>query len=176
MTNEETKILQVVYLVTTGGFMPSEGSPDTNFGSSTVTNVAANALSRGLDALFARALRDNWSVSTNLESVDGSLENVRMGVDVSTRLMDNRLRISTNLSYGDNSMLVEGQQQFLGEFELEYDINTWLMLRAFNRANQRFYRRSLTTQGVGIMVTREAKEFKDLFDLRFVRPKKEEED
>ncbi len=171
MTNEEAKILQVVYLVTTGSFMPTEGTPDMNFGSSMVTNIAANTLSRGLDALFASALRDNWSTSTNLESVDGSLENVRMGVDVSTRLMNNRLRINTNLSYGDNSMLVEGQQQFLGEFELEYDINTWLMMRAFNRANQRFYRRSITTQGVGIMVTREAKNFKDLFDLRFVKPK-----
>ena len=174
MTNEEARILQVVYLVTTGSFMPTEGSPDMNMGSSMVTNIAANTLSKGLDALFASALRDNWSISTSLESVDGTLDNVRMGVDVSTRLMDNRLRINTNLSYGDNSMLMEGEQQFLGEFELEYDINSWLMLRAFNRANQRFYRRSLTTQGVGVMVTREAKEFKKLFDLRFTRPKEEE--
>jgi hypothetical protein len=176
ITNEETKILQVVYLVTTGSFVPSEGSPDMGFGSSMVTNIAANTLSRGLDALFAGALRDNWSISTNLQSVDGSLENVRMGVDVSTRLMNNRLRINTNLSYGDNSMPVEGQQQFLGEFELEYDINNWLMLRAFNRANQRFYRRTPLTQGVGVMVTREAKRFGDLFDLRFVRKKEEEDD
>jgi len=175
MTNEEARILQVVYLVTTGSFMPTDGgSTDMNFGSSMVTNIAASTLSKGLDALFASALRDNWSISTSLESVDGSLENVRMGVDVSTRLMDNRLRINTNLSYGDNSMLVEGQQQFLGEFELEYDINNWLMLRAFNRANQRFYRRSLTTQGVGVMVTREAKEFRKLFDLRFTKPKEED--
>lgn len=172
MPNEETKILQVVYLVTTGSFMPSEGSPDMNLGSSMVTNIAANTLSRGLDALFASALRDNWSISTNLESVDGTLENVRMGVDVSTRLMNNRLRINTNLSYGDGTMLA-GEQDFLGEFELEYDLKNWLMLRAFNRANQRFYRRTPYTQGVGIMVTREAKRFGDLLDLRFVRPKEE---
>jgi hypothetical protein len=175
MTKEETKILQVVYLVTLGSFMPSEGSADAGFGSSMATNIAANTLSKGLDALFANALKDNWSISTNLESVDGSLENVRMGVDVSTRLLNNRLRINTNLSYGDNSLLVEGQQQFLGEFELEYDIKSWLMLRAFNRANQRFYRRSPLTQGVGVMVTREAKRFRDLFDLRLIRRKEEEE-
>jgi len=174
LSNEETKILQFAYLATTGNFIPSEGSPDMNFGSSVFTKFAANTLSRGLDALFASALSDNWSISTNLESVDGSLDNVRMGVDVSTRLMNNRLRINTNLSYGENSMEA-GQQAFLGEFELEYDINTWLMLRAFNRANQRFYRRAPTTQGVGIMVTREAKIFRELFDFRFVRPKEEEE-
>lgn len=174
MTNEETKILQVVYLVTTGSFMPTSGTPNLDVGSSMVTNLAANTLSRGLDALFSSALRENWTISTNLESVDGTFENVRMGVDVSTRLMNNRLRINTNLSYGDNGMLVEEGQQFLGEFELEYDINSWLMLRAFNRANQRFYRRALTTQGVGVMVTREAESFKKLFDLRFVRPKDED--
>lgn len=173
MPNEESKILQVVYLATSGSFIPAEGSPDMNFGSSMATNLAANTLSRGLDALFARALRDNWSVSTNLESVDGSLENVRMGVDVSTRLMNNRLQINTNLSYGDGTMMA-GNQDFMGEFEVKYDINSWLMLRAFHRANERFYSRAPYTQGVGVMVTREAKNLKDLLDLRFVRRKEED--
>ncbi len=173
MSNEESKILQVVYLATTGSFIPAEGSPDFNFDTSMVTKFAANTFSRGLDALFASALRDNWTISTNLESLDGTLEKVRMGVDVSTRLMNNRLRINTNLSYGDGTMLA-GEQDFLGEFELEYDLKNWLMLRAFNRANQRFYRRAPYTQGVGVMVTRESKRFRNLFDLRFVKPKEEE--
>ena len=38
---------------------------------------------------------------------------------------------------------------FAGEFELEYDINNWFMIRAFNCANERFYRRTPNTQGVG---------------------------
>lgn len=171
INNEETKILQFAYLATTGSFIPSEGSPDTNFGSSMFTRFASNTLSRGLDALFASALSDNWSVSTNLESVDGTFENVRMGVDVSTRLFNDRLRLNTNLSYGDNSMLA-GQQAFMGEFEMEYDINNWLMLRAYNRANERFYRRNPTTQGAGVVVTKEAKSFRDLFNFRFSKPKK----
>jgi len=173
INNEETKILQFAYLATTGSFIPSEGSPDLNFGSSVFTKFASNTLSRGLDALFASALKDNWSVSTNLESVDGTFENVRMGLDVSTRLFNDRLRITTNLSYGDNSMLA-GQQAFMGEFEMEYDINNWLMLRAFNRANERFYRRNPTTQGVGVVVTKEAKSFRKLFNFRFTKPKNEE--
>lgn len=172
ISDEDTKILQFAYLATTGSFIPSQGSPDMNFGSSVFTKFAANTLSRGLDALFSSALNDNWSVSTNLESVDGTLDNVRMGLDVSTRLLNNRLRMSTNLSYGDNSMLAT-QQAFMGEFELEYDINNWLMLRAFNRANERFYRRTPTTQGVGVVVTKEAQSLRDL--LRFIRPKEEDE-
>jgi len=145
-----------------------------NFGSSVFSSFAASTLSRGLDALFASALSDNWNISTNLESVDGTLDNVRMGVDVSTRLLDDRLRITTNLSYGDNSLLAS-QQAFMGEFELEYDINNWLMIRAFNRANERFYRRTPTTQGVGVVVTKEARSIRDLFDFRVIRRKEENE-
>lgn len=174
ISDEETKILQFAYLATTGSFIPSQGSPDLNFGSSVFTKFAANTLSRGLDALFSSALNDNWSVSTNLESVDGTLDNVRMGLDVSTRLLNDRLRMSTNLSYGDNSMLAT-QQAFMGEFELEYDLNSWFMLRAFNRANERFYRRTPTTQGVGVVVTKEAQSLRDLFNFRFIRPKNEDE-
>ena len=174
ISDEETKILQFAYLATTGSFIPSEGSPDLNFGSSIFSKFAANTLSRGLDALFANALNDNWTVSTNLESVDGTLDNVRMGLDVSTRLLNNRLRLSTNLSYGDNSMMAS-EQAFMGEFELEYDLKNWLMLRAYNRANDRFYRRNPTTQGVGVVVTREAQSFRDLLRFRFIRPKDENE-
>ncbi len=173
--DEETKILQFAYLATTGSFIPTEGSPDLNFGPSVFTKFAANTLSRGLDALFASALNDNWSISTNLESVDGTLDNVRMGVDVSTRLLNNRLRMTTNLSYGDNSMMAS-HQAFMGEFELEYDILNWLMLRAFNRANEKFYARTPTTQGIGVVVTKEAQSVRDLFNFRFRRPKNDREE
>ncbi len=172
INTEETKILQFAYLATTGSFIPAEGSPDVAFGSSMFTNFAANYLSRGLDALFASALRDNWTVSTNLQTLDGSLDNARMGVDVSTRLLNNRLRLSTNLSYGDKSMLAS-QQAFMGEFELEYDINNWFMLRAFNRANERFSSRAPVTQGVGFVVTKEGQSIRNLFDFRYSKPKEE---
>lgn len=174
INDEETKILQFAYLATTGSFIPFEGSSDMNFGTSMFSKFAASRLSRGLDALFANALSDNWLVSTNLESTDGTFENVRMGVDVSTRLLNNRLRMSTNLSYGDNSMLATNQA-FMGEFEFEYDINSWFMFRGYNRANDRFYRRTPTTQGIGVMVTKEAKSLRDLFNFRFIRPKRDEE-
>ena len=52
INNEENKILQFAYLATTGSFIPSEGSPDMNFGSSVFTRLASNTLSRGLDALL----------------------------------------------------------------------------------------------------------------------------
>lgn len=63
----------------------------------------------------------------------------------------------------------------MGEFELEYDINNWFMLRAFNRANERFYRRTPTTQGIGAVVTKEAKSFRELFDFRFIMKREDKE-
>lgn len=167
---DEIRSRQFGYLLVTGGFAPSEGAPNAGFTSETLDKHAAGFatgyLTKGLDALFAYVLNDNWSVNTNLQDD-------RVGVDVSTRLFDDKLRIRTNISYGDN-FVQPGQQAFMGEFEGEYDINTWLMIRAFNRANQRFERRAMTTQGVGVVVKKEGKTFKDLFPFRFGKKKEDE--
>lgn len=171
ISTEEARIRQFGALVVTGNFYSSGGTSDFNIGSE-FTSLAAGALSSGLDMLFANALRDNWTVSTNLETQNGTFDNLRMGVDVSTRLLDDRLRVTTNLSYGDNSMMAS-QQAFMGEFEAEYDINNWLMIRGYNRANEQFFRRAPTTQGVGVVVTKEGRSLRDLF--RFRSRKKEEE-
>ena len=103
-----------------------------------------------------------------MEANGTQFDNIRMGVDVSTRFLDDRLRITTNLSYGDVGTLAS-QQTFIGEFEAEYDINNWLMIRAYNRANERYYKRAPFTQGVGIIITQEGKTFSDLFRFRFGR-------
>lgn len=173
ISTDEAKIRQFAYLITTGNFYPAESTFDVSNGSSMFTSVAASALTSGLDALFASALSDNWSISTNLETNGTQFDNVRMGVDVSTRLLDDRLRITTNLSYGDVGTLAT-QQTFIGEFEAEYDINNWLMIRAYNHANERYYKRAPFTQGVGIVVTKEGTTIRDLF--RFKVGRKDEND
>lgn len=170
ISTDEQKNRQFAGLILTGGFIPAEGSMNTGSGGSRAATFAAGQISKGLDGLLAGVLNDNWSINTNLQSRDGSLDNVRMGLDVSTRLLDDRLRISTNLTYGDNSTLAS-QQAFMGEFELEYDINNWLMIRAYNRANQRFEKRASTTQGTGIVVTKDARKFKNLFKFSFRKKK-----
>ncbi|MGV8964246.1 MAG: hypothetical protein ACOH2V_12830 [Candidatus Saccharimonadaceae bacterium] len=171
INTEETRIRQFAYLVTTNSFYGASSNPDLGFGNDMFTNLAANALSKGLDALFASALNDNWSISTNLKTQNGSFDDVRMGVDVSTRLFNDKLRLSTNLSYGD-AQLYADQQSFIGEFELEYDLTTWLMLRAFNKANERYYKLAPTTQGAGVMINKEAKTIKELFTFRFFQKSK----
>ncbi|MFA6837888.1 MAG: hypothetical protein WCR12_03450 [Dysgonamonadaceae bacterium] len=172
INTDEQRIRQFAYLVTTGNFMSSFGSTNSNFGTNMFTSVATSALTKGLDALFAGSLSDNWSVNTNMETLNGDFNTVRMGVDIATSLLDDRLRITTNLSYGNNAMLVN-QSAFMGEFELEYDINNWLMIRAYNRANERFYKKAPFTQGAGVVVTKEGKTFNDLFMFNFRRKEDE---
>lgn len=166
VSTDEQKNKQFASLILTGGFFPGDDGTDFGMNNSLATSLAIGQLSRGMDALLAGALNDNWSINTNLQSMDGTFDNVRMGVDVSTRLFDDKLRLTTNLSYGDNSTLASGQA-FMGEFELEYDLNNWLMLRAYNRANQRFSKRSPTTQGAGVVITKNALRFRDLFKFSF---------
>ncbi|HMM18535.1 MAG TPA: hypothetical protein PKC47_13590, partial [Petrimonas sp.] len=166
ISTDEQKNRQFASLILTGGFFPAEGSLGVALGNNMAATLAAGQLTKGLDALLAGALNDNWTISTNLQSRDGSFESARMGLDLSTRLLDDRLRISTNLSYGDKATTAS-DQAFMGEFELEYDINNWLMIRVYNRANQRFSKRAPTTQGAGVVVTRDAQTFRDLFRFSF---------
>lgn len=171
INTEEARIRQFAYLVTTNSFYGASDSPDMFLSDDMFTNFAAGALSKGLDALFASALNDNWSISTNLKSQNGSLDDVRMGVDVSTRLLNDKLQVSTNLSYGENKMY-ENQENFIAEFDVRYELTNWLKLRAFNKANERYYKLAPTTQGIGAEVNKEAKTFKDLFKFSFLKKKK----
>ncbi len=166
ISTEETRIRQFAYLVATNSFYGASTSPELGFGNEMFTNVAASALTKGLDALFASALNDNWSINTNLKSQNGSFEDVRVGVDVSTRLLNDKLEVSTNLSYGDNEMY-QDQESFIAEFDARYEIFNWLRLRAYNKANERYYKLAPTTQGLGIEINKEAKRFRNLFKFRF---------
>lgn len=168
ISTDESRIRQFGNLVLLGNFYSAEGSPDLGIGTEMFTSMAANTLSRGLDLLFANVLHENWQVGTILESKDGTFDNARMGVDISGRLFNNRLRVTGNFTYGNNSM-VATQQEFMSEFTAMWDINSWLMLRAYNHANDRFYRRAPYTQGVGAVITKEGETLYDLFRFNFRR-------
>jgi hypothetical protein len=171
INTDEARTMQFAYLITSGNFYPAEGSQNANINNDMFTSLAASAVTKGLDALFSRALNDNWSVSTNLKSQDGSLAGMRMGVDVSTSLFDDKLKISTNLSYGDPSYFAY-QQAFIGEIDVEYKVNNWLTLHVYNHANEQLYRRAPFTQGAGAVITKENRRFKDLFKFSFRKKEK----
>ena len=173
INTEEERIKQFGSLVAMNSFYGASTGSQGMFGADQFTNIAAGALTKGLDMLFSSALNDNWSISTNFESQNGSFDDVRMGVDVSTRLLNDKLQVSTNLSYGDD--MYKNQESFIAEFDVRYEILSWLNLRAFNKANERYYKLAPTTQGVGIEVNKEAKTLRELFRFRFFQRKKKKD-
>ena len=164
LDSDEIKLQQFVYLAAFGSFIPVEGLLNLT-GANVFTQVGVTMLSQTLDGIFSDALGTNWRIGTSLQTEPGTIDNVRVGVDLSGRLFNDRLHITTNLSYGEES-IHETHQAFIGEFEMEYEINSWLRLRVYNRANDRIHRRSPVTQGAGVVVTRQARTFENLFRFR----------
>ena len=72
---------------------------------------------------------------------------------------------------GDNQ-LYKGEESFIAEFDARYALTNWLKLRAYNKANERYYKLAPTTQGVGVEINKEAKVFKNLFKFSFLQRKR----
>jgi hypothetical protein len=173
ISSNDTKMLQFAAVAAFGSFMPSDGTSNI-FGDNMTTQFAANFLSRRLDAMFANVLNSNWRVGTRLDSQqEGGFDNMRMGVDFEGRLLNDRLRFTTNASYAENAQLNTAHQSFMVDFNMEYQLNNWLKLRVYNRANDQLYRRNPNTQGIGAVVTKEARTFNNLFKFRFGRRNEE---
>jgi len=85
-----------------------------------------------------------------------------MDVNVSTRLFNDRLTVTGNLGYKNNSTT---NTNFTGDFEASYKLTKSgdLVLKMYNVTNDQYYEQALTTQGVGILYKKEAKTFKELF-------------
>ena len=86
--------------------------------------------------------------------VDGLLEG---------RLFNDRLLINGNFGYRDRPTYASN---FVGDFDIRYLLTPKgsVSLRAYSETTDRYFtKNSLTTQGVGLMLQRDFKKFKDLF-------------
>lgn len=173
IATDEQKTQQFVYLIFTNSFYNSAGtnSVASNLGVNNVmTSVASGALSKAFDSLFGKILGDKWNIDTNVSSNDGTISNMDVNVNVSTRLFNDKLRVKTNLGYRSGSELTGTSESLVGNVDVEYLLNNYLTLRVYNKENNKYYIQSTMTQGVGIVYTRDSKRFRDLF--RFFRKKK----
>lgn len=162
IVTEEDKLKQFAYLVMSGRFFSNTSNSNGSFGGGMWTNLASSTISSGLDAAFSGILGDKWQIGTNIESNDGTFANMDMTMNVSTKFFDDKLKFNTNLGYRtENSAPAENA--FIGDFDLEYKLSNLWTLRAYSKANDQFYRQAPTTQGVGIVYTREASSIKRLF-------------
>lgn len=158
---------QIIYLLALNRFYTPEYMASTTKGNE-LFSVASSTLSSQLSSMLGK-LSDNWSIAPNLRSNQGDFSDVEVDVNLSSRLLNNRLLFNGNFGYRDKSL---NTNQFIGDFDVEYLLNHagTLRFKAYNRYNdQNFYvRTAQTTQGIGVMVR---KDFDNLLDL-FGRKKK----
>lgn len=159
IATDEQKVRQFAYLVAFGSFYSSAGS-NTNVGDGLWTGLASSTISGGLNAIFSNILGDEWEVGTNIESNDGTLNDMDMTVNVSRKFLNDRLRFNTNLGYRNNN---SSDNSFVGDFDVEYILNNMWTVKFYNKTNNRYYSQAETTQGIGIVYTREARSLKRLF-------------
>jgi hypothetical protein len=160
ISTEEQKIRNFASLVATGSFYVDMGGAGSSFGNSIWTNIASGALSSGLTALMGNVLGDKWQIGANIESNDGSVNDINMTVNASTKLLDDKLKISTNLGYQTDRT---ADNALIGDFDVEYQLNSMWTLRGYSHTNDKYYRTAPTTQGIGIVYTKEAATLKRLF-------------
>lgn len=161
INTQEQKIRQFAYLVAMGSFYPSSGSSGANFGNGLWTGMASGALSAGLTSLLGNMLGDKWQIGANVEANDNSFSDVGMSVNVSRKFLDDKLVLKTNLGYHNDQSVTTNT--FVGDFDLEYQLNSMWTLKAYSHTNDQYYRTSLYTQGVGIVYSKEAATLKRLF-------------
>lgn len=159
IATDEQKIRQFAYLIATNSFYSNTGGGG-NITDGMWTSLASSTLSSGLNAIFGGILGDKWQVGTNIESNDGSFSDMNMSVSVSTKLFDDRLKLNTNVGYRSDQTT---NNSFIGDFEAEYELTPVWTLKAYNHTNDRFYKQAPTTQGIGIVYTKEASSLKRLF-------------
>ena len=163
INTDEQRIRQFGNLILFNSFYSSTGSgSDSNM----LGAIASSTISGGLNALFGSLLGNNWQIGTNIETSDGSFSDADVSVNASTTLFDDRLTFSTNLGYRSDQAV---DNNFIGDFDVEYQLSNTIRLKAYTHTNDKFYKQAATTQGVGIVYSKEAKTIKELF--RFFRKK-----
>lgn len=164
VSTDEQRTRQFAYLLVTGSFYSSTGGTGGNLADGVLTSIASGAVSSALNSLFGNILGNGWQIGTNISSNDGTFSDMDMSVSVSRSFMDDRLSFNTNLGYRTDQSLAT-ENSFIGDFDVQYALTRSIKLKVFNKTNDQFYKQAPTTQGVGVVYTKETKRFKDLFKI-----------
>ncbi|MDR0413255.1 MAG: translocation/assembly module TamB [Dysgonamonadaceae bacterium] len=160
---DDLKIKEIAYLLAFGTFMPVNTGASQAGSSHIWTSLASSSITGQLNNLLSSVLNKNWSVGTNLHTGSAGAGDLDMDVNVSTRLLNDRLTINGTLNYrSDPNQL----NNFTGDFNAEYKLipSGNVVLKVFNTTNNQYYETAPTTQGFGVVYKRNARTFRKLFD------------
>lgn len=159
ISTDDEKIKQFGNLILFNTFHSRSGEDGSGINT---MSILSNTLSGGLNTLFNNIIgNSNWQIGANIESSDENFADAAT-VNVSTKLLDDKLTLNTNLGYRSD-LSTTSQTTFVGDFDIAYELSRMIRLRVYNKTNDRFYNRADMTQGIGIVYTKEAKTLKRLF-------------
>jgi hypothetical protein len=163
-TDEDTNI-QMLYLLAIGKFYTPDYVESTTQNSSMMTSLLSSTLSSQLNRLLSQIIdNNNWMIGANLSTGEKGWTDVE-GI-LSGRLLNNRLLINGNFGYRENPL---ANTNFVGDFQAEWLLTRAgdIRLKAYNETNDQYYTRSnLTTQGVGIVYSKDFDTWRNLLFWR----------
>lgn len=175
IATDEQKTIQFASLVASGSFLSDQSSGlGGGILTSMASSVASSALSSGLNALFGSALGDKWAIGTNISSNDGTFSDMDMTVSLSRKFLEDKLEFNSNVGYRTDQ--TNADNSFIGDFDIAYALTRNIKVKVFNKTNERLYRQAPTTQGVGLVYTKEAKRIKELFQIFKKRRKRQNQE
>lgn len=181
ISTEEDMNMQILYLLGVGRFYTYDYGNSSTASSQPQSSVAvksflSNTLSGQLNDIISNAIgSSNWRFGANLSTGDVGWSDMEVEGLLSGRLLNNRLLINGNFGYRDRQT---NSTNFVGDFDIRYLLTPGggISLKAYSETNDRYFTKSsLTTQGGGIMLTRDFSNLKDLFKPGKKRKKNKKE-
>ena len=173
ISTEEEMTTQVLYLLGVGRFYTNSGiqaNTELTAGaqsSAAMKSFLSTTLSSQLNQIISDAVGStNWTFGANVSTGSVGTNDVEATGLLSGRLFNNRLLVNGNIGYRDNTYY---NTNFIGDFDVQYLLTPGgsVRLKAYSETNDRYFTKSaLTTQGVGVQLSRDFTNLRDLFSRK----------
>ena len=171
ISTDEDMNRQIIYLLGVGRFYTANASSALSQVSTQQQSSAAmrsflsTTLTSQLNSAISNVLGSDshWSFGANVAPGTYGWDDIEVDGLLEGRLFNDRLLINGNFGYRDRPTYASN---FVGDFDIRYLLTPKgsVSLRAYSETTDRYFtKNSLTTQGVGLMLQRDFKKFKDLF-------------
>lgn len=165
-TDEELMRQFISLLVINNFISSSEFGVSPIAGTSTgVAGVTASELLSNQLSNWLSQISNDFDIGVNYRPGD-AISSDEVEVALSTQLLNDRIVFSGNLDVLADEVTTPGGEasNIVGDFDLEFRVSDKISLKAFNRVNDdRSFRPSLYTQGVGVIYRSEFNSLSDFF-------------
>jgi hypothetical protein len=156
---------QAFYLLLTGQFDSQGQVSISNSGSSQLASVVSSTLSSQLNTVLSQ-ISNRFSIGVNFQSQTNlaGQQDFRGGLKIFMPVFNDRVILKGSLGYQEN---LYQSNNFIGDFDIEYKLTKSgdIRLKGYSHFNDNslYYGRSgLTTQGLGIMYTKDFTALREL--------------